>query len=40
MLKGKLTLKDYCWIAKIKKYHFGVTVIFNEKAYANTTNLI
>jgi hypothetical protein len=40
MFKGKPTTKDRRRLAEIKKYHPGVVVIFNNKAYANTSNLI
>jgi len=40
MFKGKPILNNYRWIVEKKKYHLSVVVIFNEKAYANTTNLI
>jgi hypothetical protein len=39
MYKGSSTINNRRCIAEIKKYHSGVTVIFNEKAYANTLNL-
>jgi hypothetical protein len=32
--------KDTQRLCKKKKYHLGVVVIFNLKAYANTSNLI
>jgi len=40
MFKGKPKLKDYCRRAEEKRYNPGVIIIFNEKAYANTSNLI
>ena len=40
MFHGKPTSKDRRRIAEMKKYNPGVIVIFNEKAYANTSNLI
>src|SRR5271155_854134 len=40
MFHGKPTSKDRRRIAEMKKYNPGVVVIFNEKAYANTSNLI
>ena len=40
LFHSKVTSKDRCRIAEMKKYHPGVVVIFNEKAYANTSNLI
>ena len=39
MFKGKLK-GDNCKKAKQKKYYPGVVVIFNEKAWANTFNLL
>jgi len=40
MFYRKPTLKDRRRIVEMKKYHPSVIVIFNEKAYANTSNLI
>ena len=40
MFKGKLKVKDYRRWAKYKAYYPRVVVIFNKKAYANTSNLI
>jgi hypothetical protein len=40
MFKGKPKSKDRRRIVEFRKYHPGVVVIFNEKAYANTSNLI
>jgi len=40
MFKGKPRLGDSRRRAKRKQYYPGVVVIFNEKAYANTSNLI
>ena len=40
IFKGKLKVKDYCCCAEYKQYHPSVVVIFNKKAYANTSNLI
>jgi Tc5 transposase DNA-binding domain len=40
MFHGKPTSKDRRRIAEMRKYHPGVIVIFNEKAYANTSNLV
>jgi len=40
MFKGKPKSKDRCRRMEAERYHPGVVVIFNEKAYANTTNLI
>jgi hypothetical protein len=40
MFKGKPKVRDYRRKAEYKKYHPGVVVIFNDKAYANTSNLI
>jgi hypothetical protein len=40
MFKGKLKLKDYCHYAKEKRYNPSIIIIFNEKAYTNTLNLI
>jgi hypothetical protein len=40
MFKGKLKSKDYRRRTEEKRYNPGVVVIFNEKAYANTLNLI
>jgi len=40
MFHRKPTLKDRWRIAEMKKYHSGVVVIFNEKVYTNTSNLI
>src|SRR6266516_386562 len=39
MFHGKPTSKDRRRTAEMKKYNPGVIVIFNEKAYANTSNL-
>jgi hypothetical protein len=39
MFKGKADSKDRRRLAEMKKYHPAVVVIFNEKAYANTSNL-
>jgi len=38
MFKGLETRDSYC-CAKEKRYPKDVVVIFNKKAYANTTNL-
>lgn len=40
MFKGKTHSKDSRRCAEYKKYHPSVVVIFNEKAWANTSNLI
>lgn len=40
IFKGKTHSKDSCRRTEYKKYHSGVVVIFNEKAWANTSNLI
>ena len=40
MFKGKPISTDRRRAAEMKKYHPGVKVIFNDKAYANTENLI
>jgi hypothetical protein len=40
MFKGKPKSKDYRRCTKEKRYNPGVIVIFNKKAYANTSNLI
>jgi hypothetical protein len=40
MFKGKIHSKDSRRRAEYKKYHPNVVVIFNEKAWANTSNLI
>ena len=40
MFKGKPKSKDYCRRVKEKRYNPSVIIIFNEKAYANTSNLI
>ena len=40
MFKGKPKSKDYRRRIEEKRYNPGVIVIFNEKAYANTLNLI
>ena len=40
MFKGKPKSKDYRYYAKEKRYNPSVVIIFNEKAYANTSNLI
>jgi hypothetical protein len=40
MFKGKPKLKDRRRRTEAERYHPGVVVIFNEKAYANTSNLI
>jgi hypothetical protein len=40
MFKGKPKSKDYSRRLEEKKYNPGVIVIFNDKAYANTSNLI
>jgi hypothetical protein len=40
MFKGKRGKRDSRRRAEYKEYHPGVVVIFNEKAYANTSNLI
>jgi hypothetical protein len=40
MFKGKEHSTDRRQIMEIRKYHPGVLVIFNPKAYANTSNLI
>jgi hypothetical protein len=40
MFKGKPKSKDYHRRAEEKRYNPGVIIIFNEKAYANTSNLI
>jgi hypothetical protein len=40
MFHGQENSKDWRRGAEKKKYHTGVVVIFNPKAYANTSNLI
>jgi hypothetical protein len=40
MFYRKPTSKDRRRIAEAKKYYPGVVVIFNEKAYANTTSIV
>jgi hypothetical protein len=40
MFKGKPRSKDRRCLLEIKKYHPNIVVIFNEKAYASTSNLI
>ena len=40
MFKGKPKSKDYCRRVKEKRYNPSVIIIFNEKVYANTLNLI
>jgi hypothetical protein len=40
MFKGKAGKRDSCRRAEYKEYHPSVVVIFNKKAYANTSNLI
>jgi ribonucleotide reductase alpha subunit len=40
MFKGKTHSKDSRRRAEYKKYHPSVVVIFNEKAWANTSNLV
>jgi hypothetical protein len=40
MFKGKPKSKDRRRLIEAKKYHPSVVVIFNKKAYANTSNLI
>jgi hypothetical protein len=40
MFKGKPKSKDRRRHIEAKRYHPGVIVIFNEKTYANITNLI
>jgi hypothetical protein len=40
MFKGSATKKNLACRLKYKKYHKNVIVIFNNKAYANTSNLI
>jgi hypothetical protein len=40
MFKGHPTKKSTHHQAEYKQYHKSVVVIFNEKAYANTFNLI
>jgi len=40
MFKGKPKSKDRRHYIEAKRYHFSVVIIFNEKAYANTSNLI
>ena len=40
MFKRKLKSKDYRRRAEEKRYNPSIIIIFNEKAYANTSNLI
>jgi hypothetical protein len=40
MFKGKPKSKDYRRRLEEKRYNPGVVIIFNDKAYANTSNLI
>jgi hypothetical protein len=40
MFKGKAGKRDSCRKAEYKEYYPSVVVIFNKKAYANTSNLI
>jgi hypothetical protein len=40
MFKGARKKRDSRRHAEYKEYHLGVVVIFNPKAYANTSNLI
>jgi hypothetical protein len=40
MFKGRPKSKDYRRRVEAQRYNPGVIVIFNEKAYANTSNLI
>jgi hypothetical protein len=40
MFKGKPSSKDRRRPTEIKKYHPGIVVIFNNKAYANTSNFL
>jgi hypothetical protein len=40
MFKGRPKLKDYRRYVEAQCYNPGIVVIFNEKAYANTSNLI
>jgi hypothetical protein len=40
MFKGKPKLKDHRRRIEAEQYYPSVIVIFNKKAYANTTNLI
>jgi hypothetical protein len=40
MFKGRLKSKDYRRRVEAQRYNPGVIVIFNEKAYTNTFNLI
>ena len=40
MFKGRLKSKDYRRRVEAQRYNPGVIVIFNEKAYANISNLI
>ncbi len=40
MFKGKPGKGDACRRVEYKKYHPSVVVIFNEKAWANTSNLL
>jgi hypothetical protein len=37
--RGQTETKDYRRIEEMKKYHPGVVIIFNKKAWANTSNL-
>jgi len=40
IFKGKPKSKDYRRCIEAERYYPGVIIIFNKKAYANTTNLI
>jgi hypothetical protein len=40
MFKGRPKSKDYRRYIKAQCYNPGIIIIFNEKAYANTFNLI
>ena len=40
IFKNKSNSKDFRYYMEYKKYHPSVVIIFNEKAYANTSNFI
>jgi hypothetical protein len=40
MFKGRPKSKDYRRYVEAQRYNPGIIIIFNEKAYANTSNLI
>jgi hypothetical protein len=40
MFKGRLKSKDYRRHVEAQRYNPSVIIIFNEKAYANISNLI